>query len=529
MRNMKPRIEILAGIAGSGKTTELLSSYRDALRLGIERIRLGTTLWLSPTHRAKAEVRDRLLDGSLPVVFRPNLATFDDFAEQVLAAAPRSVAPLSPAMQRILLRRIVADLARRKQLPHFEKIAGTSGFLDLVAAFISELKRSETWPEHFIEACARRNTRPRDRELGLIYARYQQALGEGNVYDGEGRFWSAREALAAGEWGRFADLSFVVVDGFTDFTEAQYRILELLARKVDRLRVSLLTEAPLVRTDLFGKSAAVIERLQKAAEVDVRWFPAVDSPSAAGSSALPATFGHLARHLFTNPREITRADDAQGIEVVAVAGQVGEVNLLASRLKQLLLEGIAPGEIVVAIRDLDGYAALIDEIFFAAGIPFACEAGLPLSRLVPFKALVNLLALELEDWPFRRLMGLPNCGAANSTAVANGSSPASSARHAPLPKANVWKSNAIYPNGARPDAPGGCCRNFPMQRADYGACTGSRAGRPSWQPWSVNWVSTRLCSTKTRLEPAGALAIRWPRFCSMPPGPKPLPGPNLRP
>src|SRR5262245_40557148 len=148
---MKRRIEILAGIAGSGKTTELLSSYRAALRLGIEHLRPGQALWLSPTHRAQAEIRDRLLDGTMPVGFRPNLATFDDFAEQVLAAAPRSVTPLTPAMQRILLRRIIADLFRRKSLPHFERIAGTSGFLDLVSALIAELKRSETWPEHFVE------------------------------------------------------------------------------------------------------------------------------------------------------------------------------------------------------------------------------------------------------------------------------------------------------------------------------------------------------------------------------------------
>src|SRR5262249_37291047 len=83
---------------------------------------------------------------------------------------------------------------------------------------------------------------------------------------------------------------------------------------------------------------------------------------------------------------------------------------LASRIKQLLLEGIAADEIVVAIRDLDGYAPLIDEIFIAAGVPFACEAGLPLSRLAPFKALVNVLSLELEDWPYRRLMGLLHSG-----------------------------------------------------------------------------------------------------------------------
>src|SRR5262245_40502872 len=148
MRRMKPRIEILAGSAGSGKTTELLSSYRDALRRGLQQRRPGTTLWLSPTHRAQAEVRGRLLDELLPVVFRPNLATFDDFADQVLAAAPRSIGPLSPAMQRVLLRRIVAELVRRGDLPHFQRIAGTSGFLALPSASIPELTRSQTWPAH---------------------------------------------------------------------------------------------------------------------------------------------------------------------------------------------------------------------------------------------------------------------------------------------------------------------------------------------------------------------------------------------
>ncbi len=407
---MKPRIEILAGIAGSGKTTELLSLYRDALRSGLARSRPGTTLWLAPTQRAQAEIRDRLLDASLPVVFRPHLATFDDFADQILAAAPRSVTPLSPAMQRVLLRRIVADLIRDGRLPHFEKIAETSGFLDLVAAFISELKRGETWPEHFTRACAKRGTRPRDRELGLIYAGYQEALVAAGVYDGEGRFWSARETLAAGHWGRFADLSLVVVDGFTDFTEAQYRILELLARKVDRLLLSLLTEAPLVRKDLFAKTGTAVARLSAVANIDVRNYPPPGASRMRESEAPPPAFDHLARHLFANPRETPLTHDARGIEVVAVAGQIGEVRLLAARIKRLLLGGVAPGEIVVAIRDLDSYAALIDEVFGAAGLPFACEAGTPLARLAPFKALLNVLAMEIEDWPFRLLMGLLDSG-----------------------------------------------------------------------------------------------------------------------
>jgi ATP-dependent helicase/DNAse subunit B len=407
---MKPRIEILTGIAGSGKTTELLSIYRDALRANLDRYCPGTTLWLAPTQRARAEIRHRLLDGSLAAMFRPNLLTFDEFADHVLAAAPNVVVPISPAMQRILLRRIVAQLIREGRLPHFETIAATSGFLDLVLAFISELKRGETWPEHFTRACAERGTRPRDRDLGLIYARYQEALVAAEVYDGEGRFWSAREALAAGHWGRFADLSLVVADGFTDFTEAQYRILELLAKRVDRLLVSLLTEEPMVRKDLFAKSRAVIARLESIAKVDLLDIPPSGAPSKNESELRVPAFAHLARHLFSDARDISVADDAHGIEVVAAAGQAGEVRLLATRIKRLLLDGVAPAEVVVGIRDLDGYAGLIDEVFGAAGIPFACDAGTPLARLAPFKVLVNVLALEIEDWPFRRLMGLLDSG-----------------------------------------------------------------------------------------------------------------------
>ena len=416
---------VLAGIAGSGKTTALLAIYRDALSRANEQSRPGTTLWLSPTNRAQAEIRRRLLDDSIPgsliAAFRPNVFTFDGFADEVLKSAPQAVAPLSPAMQRVLLRRVVTLLAAQKKLPHFDKIARTSGFLDLVAAFISELKRAETWPEHFIDACKKRGTRPRDRELGLIYTRYQQALLTGGVYDGEGRFWSAREALDAGNWGHFAELSLVVVDGFTDFTEAQYRILELLARRSDRMLVSLLAEDPVVarrpgaRVDLFAKTSNVISRFKRAATVSVESCPQSGPDQGAAvsdrvGSTRPGAINHLARQLFSNPREVSPAHDSRGLDVVKVAGTLGEVRYLAARIKRLLLDGTSPDNVVVAVRDLDGYSWLIDEVFSASGIPFACEAGVPLSRLAAFKVLVNVLSLEIEDWPFRRLMGVLDSG-----------------------------------------------------------------------------------------------------------------------
>jgi hypothetical protein len=65
-----PSFTVLAGIAGSGKTTAFLARYREALCLAHERSRPGTALWLSPTNRAQAEIRQRLLDEALAAAFR---------------------------------------------------------------------------------------------------------------------------------------------------------------------------------------------------------------------------------------------------------------------------------------------------------------------------------------------------------------------------------------------------------------------------------------------------------------------------
>ena len=115
-----------------------------------------------------------------------------------------------------MLRRVVGSLLEKQQLEYFSGIAHTSGFLDLVSNLISELKRDEVWPEDFERvarvvagaaletegpkqksrsARSRDSGRPRDRELATIYRTYQDLLLAKNLYDGEGRFWSVREAL----------------------------------------------------------------------------------------------------------------------------------------------------------------------------------------------------------------------------------------------------------------------------------------------------------------------------------------------
>ena len=156
----------------------------------------------------------------------------------------------------------------------------------------------------------------------------------------------------------------------------------------------------------------MIGRLDAAADVARSTvFAVTEAPPAVPKRRCSPAIDHLARRLFANPRETTPASDARRDRSRSRRrDREGKSTCWPAESSGCCWTASLPREIVVAVRDLDGYGGLIDEFFSAAGIPFACEAGTPLSRLAPFKALANLLALELEDWPFRRLMGLLDCG-----------------------------------------------------------------------------------------------------------------------
>ena len=394
---MTSSIEIFAGPAGSGKTARALQIYQAALARA-PRGQLGCTLWLAPTHRARRLVRQRLLGPELTACFSPNVFTFDEFAEKILRYSSAAVTPITSVMQRSLLSGIVAAHLEQGRLKHFRSIAHTSGFLDLVSSLIAELKRDEVWPDVFSAACRKRGRNPGDAELANLYEEYQEQLRLHDWYDSEGRFWWAREQLQAGNWGQFPEFELVVADGFTDFTLTQYEILSLLAVRSQQAIVTLPLERSNRCRDLFAKTATAVEQLTRLSfgSVAVTYFDATDD-------AKPAGLRQIARQLFTNPRETQRGPDAAGIAVLEVAGQLGEVRAIAGRIKRLLLSGTKPAEIVVAFRNPADYRDLVEEVFTASGIPFACDAGVPLARAAQVRAVLTLLQLEAEDWPFRRL------------------------------------------------------------------------------------------------------------------------------
>ncbi len=394
---MVDAILVLAGPAGSGKTSRLLQRYRRALADQPP----GGALWLSPTHRSSLAARRRILSGELSGCWQPQCLTFGQVARRIVETAPVRMRPVSLSQQRLILKQLIETERSQKRLRHFWPIAQTPGFLELVVRFIRELKRLEVWPEELTSAYGPRLT-AKEHDLNLLYAGYQEILTRHDLYDREGQFWSARELLKQGFWGPFAPVRHVFVDGFADFTRTEREILQILAARAESMAVTLPLDLGDAREELFARSAKTLAEL-RAAHQDV----VVESVERRAGHW--PSMDHLERALFQESETETDRE-ASGIEIVASADARGEIEQIARRIKQLLVRqsppAARPDEILVVFRSLGESAELVRQVFEQFGIPAAVADQPALATAPIVSALVAWLRLAVEDWPYGQVLAL---------------------------------------------------------------------------------------------------------------------------
>ncbi len=405
---MCAKVRILAGPARSGKTARLIAQYRRV----ISESPIGTGLWLTPTRHAAREVRELLLTTSSGFVgcLSPGIFTFPQLAQTLLNISDRRQRFVGKLLKRQLIKRILRTELAAGRLDHFAPIADRPGLIDLLDSFIADLKRQQISPDEFA-ACTAGSPAAKNKELAAIFAAYEHLLNGHQLQDAEGQFSAARDVLKSTEkkyWGSLASVKHIIVDGFSDFTRTQQEILQLLTREADELTVSLPLEKQSGRKELFDKPARTAEQLQQRfRNVLVEW---IERPAESGWPAM----AHLECQLFTNPRNLSRCKNAAGIEVVAAAGQRAEIEMVARRVKHLLVCGdnnrsdqpIPASQIAIAFRSLESIAPLVEEIFDSYGIPTAIDSSPPLSGSPVLRALVDLLRLQAADWPFRQLLAV---------------------------------------------------------------------------------------------------------------------------
>ena len=304
------------------------------------------------------KVADEVGGGALPVL---------DKGGRLLCMA-RAMSQIAPRL------RVFRDGARRAQLQ-----------LSLLTA-VDELKTACVTPDALTETAAACGGYLGDKlnDLALILATYDAVAAAGHA-DPSDALTVLSERIGASSLGTAS----VYLDGFTDFTRQEHRVLEALIEAGAEVTVCLTMDDPEAGSEIFDqqrRTARIL--LQTAREHGVQ--TAVQAMQAAERSRREP-LRVLDRELFSYTAE-HYADPEGCISLYTADSIADECELAAARACALAQSGARWRDIVVAARGFGDYRGGLERAFRHYGVPLYCAQRTDLLQ----KPLGSLIASAYE-------------------------------------------------------------------------------------------------------------------------------------
>ncbi len=333
---------------GAGKTETALQFLIDTLH---DSEKPFPRVWvLLATKRQEVGFRQRLVDLAEEhrVHFNVEFFNFYELNTRLLNIQGKPLKRIQQSSRMGILRMILAQMLTNDELHTFSKIADKAGFVQVIADFIDELKQYKIYPETYQSVAETE----KDRELARIYARYQGTLQDRDLMDLEGEGWLALEAVKAGiGWAQPVDL--LLVDGYDQFTPVQAELLARLSQQIPLIDITLTTmagEAESRITTRFGRALKRLNDIHQ--QVGISLETKLIQPI---TEDRPPELLLLGERIFQPKAEPIVQPNY--IHFIEAGDPAQEVAMVLRQVKERLLNGTRPDEILVALRDWQRYAS----------------------------------------------------------------------------------------------------------------------------------------------------------------------------
>lgn len=395
-------LELVLGVSGTGKTRCVLAEMRRRAEEGEKSI-----LLVPEQFSSSAETMAYTALGDAAGAFC-EVYSFTSLGERLLKEfGGTAVRTVTDAARAVAVRRAMDALGDELQL--YRAHRRSTGFCAMAADAIQELKTAGAKPGDLLALAKGGDGREKLRELGLIFASYEDVLS-GSAMDPSDRLeLAARRA----DDGYFAGTA-VFIDNFDGFTAPQYALLRRLVH-AQRCVVTLCCDSLSDREDglgLFSPVRQTAQRLLRLAQSE--------GVRAAAPRTLEKDWRHadapgpaLAARALAFPHDVQPAPGLPGVWLTPAEGVYAECKQAACRIAALVREGYAYGDIAVICRLLDDYAAPLAYEFGLAGIPyFTDEPGTP-EHTAPASfllAALDILVRGVSSEGLLRLLKTDLCG-----------------------------------------------------------------------------------------------------------------------
>ncbi len=419
-------IRLIIGRAGTGKTYYC----REEILRELKASPLGPPIYLIlPRQATFTAQRQIACDGTVPGFCRLGVMSFDELAEQIMAEVGGSAVPQVDALGRNM---ILGQLLRRHagQLRFFSRSAHQAGLPAKIEATLWEFDRAGKRPED-IETLAGEAGgmfAAKLSDLALLYRAYNDYLGQERL-DPRRRIAAIMERMKEAACLRGAT---VFVDGFSEFSDPERRMLVRLGRLCERVEVTLLLDADTaIGADAMPDELGVLHRVeytcQKLLKACAEEGTGVEKAVLMKESRryvngeMRLVEERMAGKNGPRPNPLPEGEGTGGslaggapaaVCFVEAGDRRQEVEHAAGQIRQLLSQGMRLRDIVVLVRSLDNYHDLVSAAFTEHGIPFFADRR----RSMAHHPLVQLMRAALtvagRTWPHEAVMMLIKTGLA---------------------------------------------------------------------------------------------------------------------
>ncbi len=343
-------LRIWMGRANTGKSARVLTEIRE---------KREPALLLVPEHASHGSEMDLCRECGPQASRYAEVLSLRQLASRVLNEVGGAVDGTLDAGGKLLM----MQLALREvlsQLTVYAKPSRRAPFLQELVTLCDELISCRVMPEDLgdVVGVLEGVSGEKVRDLSLIYAAYLSRLNQG----GEDRRDFMEKLLDRLERSEYAKEKNIYLDGFTYFTGQELEVIAILLRQAKSVTVTLLgddSELEIFQQGL--RARGCLERLAADCGVESRTETLPVKP--------PETALEYMADRFFGPVE-KWTGNCGGVELVKAENMFAEVEYVAARILELVRkEGCRFREIGVAARNLDEYAATIENVFERYGVP----------------------------------------------------------------------------------------------------------------------------------------------------------------
>lgn len=391
-------IRFLLGQYGSGKTAYIIDSLKRDASCG------KRAFWLVPEQRAV------LCEGNVARLLPPSaqlhieVLNFTRLCDKIFRTyGGLKYNYISKSSKSLIMYRAICEV--RSALTEYKIAKGRErGCIELFLDAIGELKSYCVRPEELLEASnelENERLKSKMRDLVLIFEAYERILNESysDPYD---------DLLTLGEKlkkHKPFEGANVYISSFNGFTGAQLSVLRHIMAQADNVEISIDACESELGMLQFAKLSETVRLLRLEASHAGKKTEIVrfENDLLHKNPAL----AYLAKSIWRFDAE--PYDNPQGITLIRPRDEFDECEIIASKIKELVINGARYSDIAIIMRSAEAYRGIIDYTLEKYDIPFYMSQSTSISSKPLIKLLFSAIS-ACASWQIKDIVSFIRSG-----------------------------------------------------------------------------------------------------------------------